>query len=160
MRARKTYTNDELNTIAVAMVEGKLSYSQIASKVGRSVNSLYQLVHSSKHAGMSKTGDRFRKYMLNTIQNKPKTQDHKTVHTKPQSDKVRPAKMGKLWAAEDVNKLLKLFYTGNTPESMAVKLNRTVGGVLGKLHSEGLLKFDREQMAYFTTPMHYYSIEN
>jgi len=73
--------------------------------------------------------------------------------------KEKPANHRARWTTDQDLQLVVEFSKGMAASQLAKEMKRTKFAVIGRLHTLGLLSFDKDTMTYFTKPQHYYTIK-
>jgi len=63
------------------------------------------------------------------------------------------------WTAEQDLALVTAFGRGLPASDLAKDQKRTKYAVIGRLHTLGLLSFDKDTLTYYTKPQHYYRVK-
>ena len=158
--ASRAYNENDLVIIATRVARGE-TVDVIAKAVGRTTNAISEFLRiASNTDNRKKTASHIRfAFLLKQKQDELKqTQSDAKVKVSA-SDGTAPKQHRAPWTDAQDFQLLKLFATNICPDEIAAQMNRTIYSILGRLHTIGVLSFDKEQGCYYTkTP--YYRVVN
>lgn len=158
--ASRAYNENVLVIIATRVARGE-TVDVIAKAVGRTTNAISEFLRiASNTDNRKKTASHIRfAFLLKQKQDELKqTQSDAKVKVSA-SDGTAPKQHRAPWTDAQDFQLLKLFATNICPDEIAAQMNRTIYSILGRLHTIGVLSFDKEQGCYYTkTP--YYRVVN
>ena len=160
--ASRAYNENDLVIIATRVARGE-TVDVIADAVGRSVNAITEFLRiASNTDNGKKTASHIRfAFLLKQKQDEfelKQTQSDAKVKVSA-SDGTAPKQHRAPWTDAQDFQLLKLFATNICPDEIAAQMNRTIHSILGRLHTIGVLSFDKDQGCYYTkTP--YYRVVN
>lgn len=83
----------------------------------------------------------------------------RTPRTTSRSVTRTPTNHRARWTQEQDLELLKAFNGGMSASELAKDQRRTKYAVIGRLHTLGVLSFDKDTMTYYTKPQHYYRVK-
>ena len=156
----RAYNENDLVIIATRVARGE-TVDVIAKAVGRTTNAISEFLRiASNTDNRKKTANHIRfAFLLKQKQDELKqTQSDAKVKVSA-SDGTAPKQHRAPWTDAQDFQLLKLFATNICPDEIAAQMNRTIYSILGRLHTIGVLSFDKEQGCYYTkTP--YYRVVN
>ena len=158
--ASRAYNENVLVIIATRVARGE-TVDVIAKAVGRTTNAISEFLRiASNTDNRKKTASHIRfAFLLKQKQDELKqTQSDAKVKVSA-SYGTAPKQHRAPWTDAQDFQLLKLFATNICPDEIAAQMNRTICSILGRLHTIGVLSFDKEQGCYYTkTP--YYRVVN
>ena len=158
--ASRAYNENVLVIIATRVARGE-TVDVIAKAVGRTTNAISEFLRiASNTDNRKKTASHIRfAFLLKQKQDELKqTQSDAKVKVSA-SYGTAPKQHRAPWTDAQDFQLLKLFATNICPDEIAAQMNRTIYSILGRLHTIGVLSFDKDQGIYYTkTP--YYRVVN
>jgi len=80
-------------------------------------------------------------------------------HGKRFFDLSKPENHRHRWTLEQDLALVTAFGRGLPASDLAKDQKRTKYAVIGRLHTLGLLSFDKDTLTYYTKPQHYYRVK-
>jgi hypothetical protein len=72
---------------------------------------------------------------------------------------LKPPNHRARWTQDDDLELVSSFGRGLSASELAKSLGRTKYAAIGRLHTLGLLSFDKDTLTYYTKPQHYYRVK-
>ena len=158
--ASRAYNENDLVIIATRVARGE-TVDVIAKAVGRTTNAISEFLRiASNTDNRKKTASHIRfAFLLKQKQDELKQTQSDVKVKVSASDGTAPKQHRAPWTDAQDFQLLKLFATNVCPDEIAAQMNRTIYSILGRLHTIGVLSFDKEQGCYYTkTP--YYRVVN
>jgi hypothetical protein len=158
--ASRAYNENDLVIIATRVARGE-TVDVIAKAVGRTTNAISEFLRiASNTDNRKKTASHIRfAFLLKQKQDELKQSQSDAKVKVSASDGTAPKQHRAPWTDAQDFQLLKLFATNICPDEIAAQMNRTIYSILGRLHTIGVLSFDKEQGCYYTkTP--YYRVVN
>ena len=137
----KHWSNDHLRMFAQMHLSNE-PIQKIADVLGRTPKAIINQLGDAE-ALLTGTGER-----LSNFLNHAKAK----ISEKPTNHRAR-------WTTDQDLVLVVGFSKGLAASELAKELKRTKFAVIGRLHTLGLLSFDKDTMTYFTKPQHYYTIK-
>ena len=158
----RQYTERELQIMAHGVARGN-TIKEIAIAVKRTngaINEFLRIASNTDNGKKTVSHIRFA-FLLKQKQDEfelKQTQSDAKVKVSA-SDGTAPKQHRAPWTDAQDFQLLKLFATNICPDEIAAQMNRTIHSILGRLHTIGVLSFDKDQGCYYTkTP--YYRVVN
>jgi hypothetical protein len=96
------------------------------------------------------------KFLVAKLDEKAKAKAKPRV--KDKTPGAKPLSHNKSWTKARDTELVKLFAMNVQPDEIGRALNRTTYSILGRLHTLGILSFDKNLNTYFTYPVPYYRV--